>query len=220
MEKKHLKVSTWVLLLSVVILLAACAAPLAQNQEGVTAGTPEAEIPATAGDFDELFINMMVPHHEGAVEMALIAQERSQRPEVQQMANEIIALQAGEIDQMRAWKQAWYGTSDTPSMSEMPSMREMPGMGGAGHAMDMQAEVEALRNAPEPFDLAFIDAMIEHHQSAIEAAELGLNQATRPEITAMAQAIIADQQREIDQMMAWRQAWFPDAPPLAAPTGH
>jgi uncharacterized protein (DUF305 family) len=155
----------------------------------------------------------MVPHHEGAVEMARIAQERSTRPEVLQMSNDILSSQADEIDQMRAWKQDWFGSSDTPDMSEMPSLQEMPDMGGPGHGMDMRSEVEALRNALEPFDLAFIDAMIPHHESAIDAARLAIEQATRPEIKAMAEQIIADQQREIDLMSTWRSTWFADAPP-------
>jgi uncharacterized protein (DUF305 family) len=171
------------------------------------------------GEIDELFINMMVPHHEGAVEMALIAQQRSQRPEIKEMADAIITAQVAEISQMREWKQAWYGSSDTPPMSEMPSMQEMQGHGGAGHAMDMQADVEALRTAPEPFDLAFIDAMIVHHQSAIDAAAIARS-SNRTEIREMAEAIIADQQQEIDQMLAWRAAWFPDAPPLNTSSSH
>jgi uncharacterized protein (DUF305 family) len=76
----------------------------------------------------------------------------------------------------------------------------------------MQAEVDLLRAAPEPFDLAFIDAMIPHHQSAIDAAEELLLTTQRPELRAMGQAIIAEQQREIAQMQEWRTAWYPDTP--------
>lgn len=159
-------------------------------------------------EFDQMFIDMMVPHHQGAVEMARIAQERAEHPEIQQLAEAVIAAQETEIEQMRQWRQAWYGSSDTPSMSEMPSLHAMPDMGEAGHAMDMADEVEQLRNAPEPFDQAFIEAMIPHHQSAIDAARLAEQQATRPEIKELAQAIIEDQQREIDQMNQWLQEWY------------
>lgn len=169
-------------------------------------------IPSTGGDIDELFINMMVPHHEGALEMARIAQERSQRPEILEMADAIIASQSEEIAQMKTWKQTWYGSSDTPDMSEMPMLMDMPGMGDMGHTMDMQADVDALRNAAEPFDLAFINAMIVHHQSAIDAANVVLNSAVHPEIKEMASQIIDAQQAEIDQMKEWRAQWFPDAP--------
>jgi uncharacterized protein (DUF305 family) len=211
--KKNSRIYSWPLLAIMGVLLASCATA---GEQGSTMGNPSEAVPTIGNAFDEMFINMMVPHHEGAVEMARIAQVRSQRTEIQEMANNIISSQAREIDQMRAWKQDWFGSSDTPDMSEMPSLEEMPGMGSPGHGMDMRADVEALRNAPEPFDLAFIDAMISHHQSAIDAAQMALEQATQPEIKAMAEQIIADQQREIDQMQAWRSDWFSDAPPASS----
>jgi uncharacterized protein (DUF305 family) len=74
--------------------------------------------------------------------------------------------------------------------------------------MDMAAEVDQLRRAPEPFDRAFIDAMIPHHESAIEAAKAAETRAQKGEVKELARMIIADQQREIEQMMVWRQAWY------------
>lgn len=162
-------------------------------------------------EFDRMFIDMMVPHHESATAMAQIALDRAEHPEIEQLAEAIITAQEAEIAQMRSWREEWYGSSDTPSMAEMPMLHGMPGMEHAAQTMDMAAEVELLRTAPEPFDLAFIDAMILHHQSAIDAARLAEQQATRQEIKDLAQAIIADQQREIDQMRSWRQAWYGSA---------
>jgi uncharacterized protein (DUF305 family) len=163
-----------------------------------------------------MFINMMVPHHQGAVEMARIALERSQRPEIQEMASAIIAAQEDEIARMKDWKQLWYGSSETPPMAEMPMLQDMPGMSG-GHMMNMQADVEALREAPEPFDLAFIDAMIPHHQSAIDAARMVQDTAVHPEVRELARQVIEAQEQEIDQLKTWRQEWFPDTPPLENP---
>ena len=163
---------------------------------------------------------MMVPHHQGAIEMAKIAQQRPEHPEIAQMAEAIITAQEGEISQMKAWRLAWFGSDETPPMERMPMV---PGMGG-GHAahgssgtMDMAADVEALRSAPEPFDKAFIEAMIPHHQSAIDAANAAATRAERPEVKELAQAIVTDQQREIEQMQQWLQAWYGAAP---AHTGH
>ena len=47
--------------------------------------------------FDQLFIDMMVPHHEGAVEMARIAQQRAEHPEIKQLAADILRSQDDEI---------------------------------------------------------------------------------------------------------------------------
>ena len=183
-------------------------------------GTVYAAIRSQPMSFDAQFIDMMVPHHQGAVDMARVAQQRAEHPEIAQMAEAIISAQEAEIGQMRAWRLAWFGSSETPSLDQMPMV---PGMGG-GHmahggsgTMDMAADVEALRNAPEPFDKAFIEAMIPHHQSAIDAAKAAESRAERPEIKELARAIISDQQREIEQMQQWLQAWYGTAP---GHTGH
>jgi uncharacterized protein (DUF305 family) len=60
-------------------------------------------------DFDRRFLDAMIPHHEGAIVMAQDALKKTKRPEVQQLAKEIIAAQQVEIDQMKQWRQAWYG---------------------------------------------------------------------------------------------------------------
>jgi uncharacterized protein (DUF305 family) len=177
-------------------------------------------------EFDQLFIDMMVPHHQGAVEMARIAQAQAEHQEIKDLAQAIIQSQDAEIALMMAWRLGWYGSNQTPSMDQMP-MLGGTGMGSMGHTMNMAQDVEQLRGAPEPFDRAFIDAMIPHHQSAIDAARLALQQATRQEIRTLAAAIIADQQREIDQMTVWRVAWYsaspavqPPEPPMDMPGGH
>lgn len=61
-----------------------------------------------------------------------------------------------------------------------------------------------------PFDAQFIDSMIEHHEGAIVMANEAQNQAQRPEIKALASAVLAAQQGEIKQMRDWRAQWFPD----------
>lgn len=195
-------VSIFALLMASALLLISCAP--AADPAGETEG---GSVPGTESEVDEMFINMMVPHHQGAVAMAKIALERSGRAEIREMANAIISSQEVEITQLKDWKQQWYGSSETPSM------QAMPGMSG-GHPMNMQADVDALQIAPEPFDLAFIDTMIPHHQSAIDAAQMVIDLAVHPEIRELARQVIEAQQKEIDQMMSWRQKWYPEAPPL------
>lgn len=159
--------------------------------------------------FDQRFIDMMVPHHEAAIAMAEIARSRATRDELLALADEIIDTQSAEIGQLRAWREAWFGSSETPPMEAMPML---PGvrMGAelmVGDRMDMRDDVEQLRSA-EPFDQAFIDAMILHHQSAIDAAQSALSYSSRDEIRQLAEAIIATQSREIDQLRQWRADWY------------
>jgi uncharacterized protein (DUF305 family) len=204
------------------VLLAIVVAPLAKHMPviGTISSTLSMHHPdvaralAQAPEFDQQFIDMMVPHHQGAVEMALIAQSRAEHQEIKSLVADVIRSQSDEIDQMKAWRLAWYGNDQTPPMDRMPMLHSMPGADAMSMTMNMAQDVESLRQAAEPFDRAFIDAMIPHHQSAIDAGRLALQQATRQEIRMLAAAIIRAQQLEIDQMSSWRQAWYgtSDAP--------
>jgi uncharacterized protein (DUF305 family) len=84
--------------------------------------------------------------------------------------------------------------------------------------MDMGQEMARLCATTEGFDLAFIDAMTPHHQSAIAMAQVALARADHPELRALAEEIIAAQQREIGQMQEWRAAWAGTATPAPSPT--
>jgi uncharacterized protein (DUF305 family) len=159
---------------------------------------------------DRAFIDMMVPHHESAIAMAEIAQQRAEHPELRQLADDIVAAQSAEITQLQEWREQWFGSADTPSMEEMPML---PGMSmPAGHSMsggtmDMTGEVDGLRDA-EPFDRFFIDAMIRHHEQAVEAAEIVLSETERAEIRGLAEDIIEAQTSEIEQLNDWRATWY------------
>lgn len=63
----------------------------------------------TGNDFDSAFLEQMIPHHLGAIEMAQTVLETSKRPELIKLANDIISAQQKEIDTMRTWQRAWFG---------------------------------------------------------------------------------------------------------------
>lgn len=161
--------------------------------------------PADA-EYDLRFIDGMIPHHQGAVDMAKEAQEKSQRAEIQALSDEIISAQKTEIEQLKQWRQAWYPDAGDQPIAYHPQM---------GHSMEMTEEqrqsmmmTQDLGAADAEFDLRFINAMIPHHEGAIIMAEDVLAKSERPEIKQLAQEIIASQQQEIDQMKEWRQAWY------------
>ena len=62
-----------------------------------------------------------------------------------------------------------------------------------------------------PYDLRFIDEMVMHHQGAIMSSEMMIGDSEHPELRDLAQRIQEEQQRQIDQMRAWRAEWYPDA---------
>jgi uncharacterized protein (DUF305 family) len=85
------------------------------------------------------------------------------------------------------------------------------GLAGCGGDDNERAadEQPTVASGEVPFDRAFIDAMVPHHQAAIEMAreakDAGLSE---PELTSIADNIITSQQAEIDKMLEWRERWF------------
>lgn len=161
--------------------------------------------PADA-NYDLRFIDAMIPHHQGAVEMAKEALSKSKRPEIKKLAQDIIAAQNIEINELKQWRQAWYPKADSTPMAYDTKMGQMMPMSQQQmQGMMMNGNLGA---ADDQFDLRFINAMIPHHESAITMAQDALKKTKRPEIKKLAQDIITSQQKEIDQMKQWKQAWY------------
>jgi uncharacterized protein (DUF305 family) len=148
---------------------------------------------------DRRFIDAMVPHHQGAMAMAEVALKNAEHEEIKELSRNIISSQQAEIEELKAIKKEEFGTSNVPMEMSQGQMR------GMGMMMDPQQ----LANR-EPFDKAFIDAMIPHHQSAIVMAQVALENSDNPKIKELAQNIISAQKREIEQMKQWRQQWYPE----------
>ena len=62
---------------------------------------------ASGKDFDVHFLDMMTPHHAGAVTMAKEALARAEHPEIRTLANQVIKEQEAEIKEMADWKSKW-----------------------------------------------------------------------------------------------------------------
>ena len=78
--------------------------------------------------------------------------------------------------------------------------------------MSMSAMNEALKNKTgDEFDKTFIELMTEHHQGAIDMANLIENRAKHEEIKTLGQAIIAAQTKEIKEMSDWAKSWGYDS---------
>jgi uncharacterized protein (DUF305 family) len=137
---------------------------------------------------DRAFVADMIPHHQSAVEMAEIARERGASQFVKKLAGDIIRTQNAEISTMREQDAQLAGAAIKPGSLGVPD-----------HMKGMNDDPQALRSA-QPFDRAFIEMMIPHHQGAIEMARAELANGKDPELTALAQQIIDAQEREIREM--------------------
>jgi uncharacterized protein (DUF305 family) len=62
----------------------------------------------TGDDFDKTFIDEMTIHHQGAIDMANLVLTTSKRPELLELAHNIIAAQSSEIAMMKQWRDAWF----------------------------------------------------------------------------------------------------------------
>lgn len=158
------------------------------------------------GNYDLRFIDAMILHHQGAIDMAQEAQEKSQRPEIKQLAEEIITAQKQEIAQMQQWRTAWYPNAGDQPMGYHTEMGHMMQMTAAQkQAMMMTTDLGV---ADDEFDLRFINGMIPHHEGALVMAQDALEKSVRPELQELAQEVIKAQATEINQMKQWRQAWY------------
>ena len=146
-------------------------------------------------DADVTFAQSMIPHHEQAVEMATLAQERASSTEVKQLADKIEAAQGPEIDSMTGWLEDWGREAPSDSMGGMDhSGSDMSGMMS-------DADIESLGAATgAQFDQMFLTMMIEHHTGAIEMAKTEQQDGENSDATALAEKIEADQTAEIAQM--------------------
>lgn len=79
------------------------------DMPGMNMTDADMEMMRDAEDFDKMFIDMMIPHHESAIEMAKALQTTTQRPELRTLTEAIITAQQNEIDQMKQWRTEWYG---------------------------------------------------------------------------------------------------------------
>ncbi|MGJ6122582.1 DUF305 domain-containing protein [Mycolicibacterium sp. Y3] len=168
--------------------------------------------PATSAEHnhaDEMFAQMMIPHHQQAIEMSdMILGKQGVDPKVIALATQIKAAQGPEIQQMQGWLTQWGSTGMSPSsgmpgMPGMSGMPEMPGMPGmqTGQGMMSEQDMAALQNAQGvAASKLFLTQMIAHHQGAITMAETEIKTGQSPAAVALANSIKTSQQREIDTM--------------------
>jgi uncharacterized protein (DUF305 family) len=147
---------------------------------------------------DRHFVDAMVPHHQGAIAMAKVALKNAEHEEIKELSRNIVSTQRAEIEELKDIKKEEFGTSKVPMEMSPEQMR------GMGMMMNPQHLAQS-----QPFDTAFIDAMIPHHQSAIHMAQVASKKSEIPAIKELAENIVSAQKREIEQMKQWRQQWYP-----------
>jgi uncharacterized protein (DUF305 family) len=149
---------------------------------------------------DVMFAQMMIPHHEQAIEMSDIALDPTTGAgdAVRELATAIKAAQDPEITEMTGLLAGWgMATEMDPSMDHSDMMSGML-------TLDELDELADLRG--EAFDRAWLEAMIRHHEGAIDMAEDVLSDGSDPSMRSLAERIIAAQRTEIDAMRTLLEA--------------
>jgi uncharacterized protein (DUF305 family) len=152
---------------------------------------------------DRAFLEAMVPHHESAIAMARVARRRAEHPQITELAAAIVAAQSREIRQLEQIHRRLFGE---PLLANEDA-HEALGLSAEEAGMGHMESVADLKRA-DPFDKAFIDEMVPHHQGAIRMARAVQDQTEDDEIRSLADAIDAAQSKEIAQMNRWREAWY------------
>jgi uncharacterized protein (DUF305 family) len=137
---------------------------------------------------DIMFLQMMIPHHQQAVDISNLALSKSQDPELLALAQTIAASQAAEIITMENW------LNDAGASKDMGHAGH--NMGGMLDSADL-AKLETLTGSD--FDKVWLAGMIEHHEGAIQMTNM-IRDAKNPAIKAFGLEIIAVQASEIEQM--------------------
>ncbi|MBX3143958.1 MAG: DUF305 domain-containing protein [Trueperaceae bacterium] len=140
---------------------------------------------ATVGSEAE-FIAAMIPHHQEAVDSANALLLISERPEIRSLTQDVIVAQTAEIARLEGWLSAFY--PDQGAYQDYQSMmRSTVGM------------------SVEQAEVAFMEDMILHHEMAVDMAQayLALSTPRRPEVQALATAVVSTQSQEVEAMRAW-----------------
>ncbi|MDF9809497.1 uncharacterized protein (DUF305 family) [Aurantimicrobium minutum] len=144
----------------------------------------------SASDFsgtDIMFAQMMIPHHQQAVDMSTLAETHTTNPEILALAKQIKDAQAPEIEQMTAW---------IDSAGAGMEMGHDMGMGG----MLSDEQMTALGNAQgAEFDKLYLEGMIGHHEGALQMTQM-IADSNNAEAKELAANIVTSQTAEIDKM--------------------
>lgn len=163
----------------------------------------EATAGSAAGTFNEAdvrFAQMMIPHHEQALTMAALADDRASDARITSLAGQIEKAQDPEIATLKSWLKDW-GKPEKASSGGMDGMDGMDhgssgksDMGGMMSKEDMR-KLEAAKGPA--FDRAFASMMIDHHQGAIAMAKNEKKNGRNAKAKKLADDVVKNQSTEV-----------------------
>ncbi|WAP50570.1 DUF305 domain-containing protein [Arthrobacter sp. ATA002] len=138
---------------------------------------------------DTMFAQMMIVHHQQAMEMSdIVLAKDGLDPEIVQLAENIKAAQAPEIETMNTWLRNWGEPAHVSGEMPMDGMVNPEGL----------AQLQAAQGAEAA--RLFLIQMIAHHEGAIAMAEEEVSNGSAPEAVELARSVISEQEAEITDM--------------------
>lgn len=182
--------------LAATVAVSSCAAATKEDHGGHDTTSAAAAGPESSHNADDaMFAQLMIPHHQQAVELAALVPDRSTNPALITLASAISAQQQPEIDTMKGMLAKW-GVSPDASHDSGHAGMAMQGMVDDA----TMVKLEALRGSE--FDQLWLTSMISHHRGAIAMANTEIDDGKNTDMMALARTIVTAQQAEIDQMTA------------------
>jgi uncharacterized protein (DUF305 family) len=182
--------------LAAVLALGACGAGAGSSGSmngmsghGGTSSTSSTSAASSSRAGDVMFAQMMIPHHQQAIEMADLALTNdTTSPAVRTLAEQIKGAQDPEIQTMQGWLREW----GAPTGAAMDH-----GTAGMMTAQDM-ASLKAAKG--QQFNRMWLQMMVEHHQGAVTMAQDVQSTTEDPRVRQLAQSVVDGQKKEIATM--------------------
>jgi len=182
--------------------IAACGRDASTLRAGATTSA-SATAASRHSDADTQFAQMMIVHHQGAIEMGELAASKGSTPDVRALGQRIVAAQGPEIELMSGWLAQWGVPSPTASdHSAMPGM-EVGGMSQSNATDQLSGSTGTA------FDREFLTLMISHHEGALQMAASEQAHGQSADARNLAAAITTSQTAEIEQMRGMLAALGP-----------
>jgi uncharacterized protein (DUF305 family) len=143
------------------------------------------------GDFDIDFANMMIAHHQGAIDMSQQELNSGRDEKMKRMAEKIITAQKEEISQLQDFVKNYKPSGMKHGEAELEKSKS-----------DMETKMRSMQMSGDP-DKDFAMMMKEHHAAAVAMSKKQLTHGMSAKLKKMAQKTITDQNREIKEFESW-----------------